>query len=170
MINKEGEKKMKNNYSKILNIIVSVGIGLTLALLAGLPFVLGALSKSPSLDMESKFIIIITMGIYICAIPYIIALFNLKKLCYHITSKNPFSKSIPKIINNIAYCALSEVVLFNLMNILLYLIYDIYLYALTILPCVLVSFVSLAIGVFALVSSKLFEMTIDIKDENDRTI
>ena len=161
---------MKNNYSKILNIIVSVGIGLTLIMLAGLPFILGALSKSASINMESKYVIIITGGIYICAVPYVIALFNLKKLCLHITSKNPFSESIPKLINNIAYCSFSEVILFNLMNIIFYFIFNIYFYALTILPCVLITFLSIAIGVFALVSSKLFEMTIDIKDENDRTI
>lgn len=161
---------MKNNYSKILNIIVSVGIGLTLIMLAGLPFILGALSKSASINMESKYVIIITGGIYICAVPYVIALFNLKKLCSHITSKNPFSESIPKLINNIAYCSFSEVILFNLMNIIFYFMFNIYFYALTILLCVLITFLSLAIGVFALVSSKLFEMTIDIKDENDRTI
>ncbi|WP_434796486.1 DUF2975 domain-containing protein [Terrisporobacter vanillatitrophus] len=161
---------MKNNYSKILNIIVSVGIILTLIMLAGLPFILGALSKSASINIESKYITVMTVSIYICATPYVIALFNLKKLCSHITSKNPFSESIPKLINSIAYCSFSEVILFNLMNIIFYFVFNIYFYALTILPCVIVSFLSLAIGVFALVSSKLFEMTIDIKDENDRTI
>lgn len=161
---------MKNNYSKILNIIVSVGIILTLIMLAGLPFILGALSKSASINIESKYITVMTVSIYICATPYVIALFNLKRLCSHITSKNPFSESIPKLINNIAYCSFSEVILFNLMNIIFYFVFNIYFYALTILPCVIVSFLSLAIGVFALVSSKLFEMTIDIKDENDRTI
>lgn len=161
---------MKNNYSKILNIIVSVGIILTLIMLAGLPFILGALSKSASINIESKYITVMTVSIYICATPYVIALFNLKKLCSHITSKNPFSESIQKLINSIAYCSFSEVILFNLMNIIFYFVFNIYFYALTILPCVIVSFLSLAIGVFALVSSKLFEMTIDIKDENDRTI
>ena len=48
---------MKNNFSKILNIIVSIGIGLTLILLAGVPFILGALSKSSEIVIESKFII-----------------------------------------------------------------------------------------------------------------
>lgn len=168
--NKKGEKKMKNNFSKILNIIVSVGIGLTLILLAGVPFILGALSKSSEIAIEPKFIIIITGGIYICAIPYIIALLNLKKLCTHITSKNPFSKSVPKHINNIAYCAFSEVIIFDVMNIIFYFAFNIYLYAITIFSCIIVSFLSLAIGVFALVSSKLFEMTIEIKDENDKTI
>ncbi|WP_018592689.1 DUF2975 domain-containing protein [Terrisporobacter glycolicus] len=161
---------MKNSYSKILNIIVSAGIILTLIMLAGLPFILGALSKSASINIESKYVTVMTVGIYICAAPYVIALFNLKKLCSHITSKNPFSQSIPKLINNIAYCSFSEVILFNLINIIFYFVFNIYFYALTILPCVIVSFLSLAIGVFALVSSKLFEMTIDIKDENDRTI
>ncbi|MCC3866890.1 DUF2975 domain-containing protein [Terrisporobacter mayombei] len=161
---------MKNNYSKILNIIVSVGIILTLIMLAGLPFILGALSKSTSINIESKYITVMTAIIYICATPYVIALFNLKKLCSHITSKNPFSESIPKLINNIAYCSFSEVILFNLMNIIFYFIFNIYLYAFAILPCVIVSFLSIAIGVFALISSKLFEMIIDIKDENDRTI
>lgn len=161
---------MKNNYSKILNIIVLVGICLTLILLAGFPFILGALSKSSSMNVESKFIVIISLGIYICAVPYIIALFKLKRLCSHITSKNPFCESIPKLITNIAYCAFSEVFLFNIMNILFYLIFDIYFYGITILLCILITFLSIAIGVFALVSSKLFEMTLDIKDENDRTI
>ena len=155
---------MKKNYSKILNIIVVVGIILTLILLAGIPFILGALSKSLDINIQSKFIINITVGIYICALPYVTALFNLKKLCTHMT------KSIPKYINNIAYCALSEVVIFNLMNIIFYFAFDIYLYAITILSCILVSFLSLAIGVFALVSSKLFERVIEIKDENDKTI
>lgn len=85
---------MKNNYSKILNIIVSVGIVLTLITLSALPFILGAYSKNAAINLESKYVTTITMGIYICAIPYVVAL----------------------------------------------------------------------------VSSKLFEMTIDIKDENDRTI
>ena len=60
---------MKNNYSKILNVIVLVGIGLTLVLLAGLPFILGALSKSSSINIQSQYALIITGGIYICAIP-----------------------------------------------------------------------------------------------------
>ena len=67
---------MKKNYSKILNIIVVVGIILTLILLAGIPFILGALSKSLDINIQSKFIINITVGIYICALPYVTALFN----------------------------------------------------------------------------------------------
>ena len=56
------------------------------------------------------------------------------------------------------------------MNVVFYFVFDIYFYAITILSSIIVSFLSLAIGVFALVSSKLFKKVIEIKDENDKTI
>lgn len=161
---------MEKFYSKVLNIIVSVGIVLTILLLAIIPFVLGALSKSSDIGIQYQNIIVITLGIYICAIPYIAALLNLKKLCTYITGEESFSRNIPKYINKIAYYALSEVIIFNLMNVVFYFVFDIYFYAITILSSIIVSFLSLAIGVFALVSSKLFKKVIEIKDENDKTI
>ena len=161
---------MEKFYSKVLNIIVSVGIVLTILLLAIIPFVLGALSKSAEIGIQYKYVIVMTVGIYICAIPYIAALLNLKKLCTYITGEESFSRNIPKYINKIAYYALSEVIIFNLMNVVLYFVFDIYFYAITILSSIIVSFLSLAIGVFALVSSKLFKKVIEIKDENDKTI
>ena len=54
--------------------------------------------------------------------------------------------------------------------VLLYYIFDIYLYGLTIILAIVVSFVSLAIGFLSLVLSKLFDMAIEIKEENDKTI
>ena len=49
----------------------------------------------------------------------------------------------------------------------MYFAFGIYFYAIIIFSSVIVSFISLAIGVFALVSSKLFERVIEIKDENE---
>lgn len=161
---------MEKFYSKVLNIIVSIGIVLTILLLAIIPFVLGALSKSAEIGIQYKYVIVMTVGIYICAIPYIAALLNLKKLCTYITGEESFSRNIPKYINKIAYYALSEIIIFNLMNVVFYFVFDIYFYAITILSSIIVSFLSLAIGVFALVSSKLFKKVIEIKDENDKTI
>lgn len=161
---------MEKFYSKVLNIIVSIGIVLTILLLAIIPFVLGALSKSAEIGIQYKYVIVMTVGIYICAIPYIAALLNLKKLCTYITGEEAFSRNIPKHINKIAYYALSEIIIFNLMNVVFYFVFDIYFYAITILISIIVSFLSLAIGVFALVSSKLFKKVIEIKDENDKTI
>ena len=56
------------------------------------------------------------------------------------------------------------------LQVLLYYIFDIYLYGLTIILSIIVSFVSLAIGFLSLVLSKLFDMAIEIKEENDKTI
>ncbi|HBG4942189.1 DUF2975 domain-containing protein [Clostridioides difficile] len=52
---------------------------------------------------------------------------------------------------------------------ILYYCYDVYLYAITIISEVIVSFVSLSIGFFTLVLSILFKKIIDIKDEKDKT-
>ena len=160
----------KLNNSKILNTIITTGITLTLLLLILIPLFLTAMFKTDSSFMKSNLVTIISIGIYICAIPYVLALIYLKKLCKLITDKNPFSKDIPNIIRKIAYCSFSELILFNLVNLYLSYFYGVYLYALTIMSCLLVSFISLSIGFFALVSSKLFEITLGIKDENDKTI
>ena len=49
---------MEKFYSKVLNIIVSVGIVLTILLLAIIPFVLGALSKSAEIGIQYKYVIV----------------------------------------------------------------------------------------------------------------
>lgn len=160
----------KNRNSKILNSIVLLGIVITLLMLIGTPLALTAMFKTNKELMDSNFITTITVLIYICAAPYVGALVLLKKLCKLMSNKNPFSREIPRLIKKIGMCAFSEVLLFNGAIIVAYYIYDIYLYALTIVPCIIVSFVSIAIGFFALVSANLFEMSIDIKEENDKTI
>ncbi|WP_438824862.1 DUF2975 domain-containing protein [Bacillus sp. JJ722] len=39
-----------------------------------------------------------------------------------------------------------------------------------VIPCIIVSFVTLTTGLLSLVFSSLFETAIDIKNENDQTI
>lgn len=105
-----------------------------------------------------------------CAIPYVVSLFILKKLCKLVEINKSFSKEIPKYLKNISICAFSEIFIFNFVLLILYYFYDMYLYAITIIPSVIVSFVSLAIGFLTLVLSILFKKIIEIKDENDKTI
>lgn len=160
----------KDRNSKILNSIVLLGIIITLLMLIGTPLVLTAMFKTDQELMSTNFITTITLLIYACATPYVGALVLLKKLCKLMSNNNPFSREIPRLIKKIGMCAFSEVILFNGAVIAAYYIYDIYLYALTIMPCIIVSFVSIAIGFFSLVSANLFEMSIEIKEENDKTI
>ena len=57
---------MKKNYSKILNIIVVVGIILTLILLSGIPFILGALSKSSDIYTVKIYNKYNSRNLYLC--------------------------------------------------------------------------------------------------------
>ncbi len=162
---------MKKDFnSKILNSIVLVGIILTLLALLATPVILTAMFKSGLGVVGSNMPIYISIGIYICAIPYVLSLFILKKLCKKILIGQPFSKEIPKYLKQISICAFSEILIFNTIQVAIYYIFDIYLYGLTIMSSIIVSFISLAICFLGLVLSKLFEMAIEIKDENDKTI
>ena len=157
---------MKKDYSSnILNSIVVIGIILTLIALLAMPLILTAMLKSGLGIVGSSLPMNISIVIYICAAPYVIALFILKKLCKIVAIKQPFSRDIPKYLKKISICAFSEILIYNIVQVL-----DIYLYGLTIILAIVVSFVSLAIGFLSLVLSKLFDMAIEIKEENDKTI
>lgn len=160
----------KDFSSKILNKIVLVGIILTLLALLSMPIILTAIFKSNFSIVGSSIPTKISIGIYICAIPYVIALFLLRKLCKMIAINKPFSEKIPRYLKQISICAFSEILIYNAIQLVLYYVFNIYLYGLTIVLAIIVSFVSLAIGFLSLVMSKLFEMAIEIKDENDKTI
>ncbi|RDY23200.1 DUF2975 domain-containing protein [Romboutsia maritimum] len=162
---------MKKDFSsKILNNIVLVGIVLTVLALLITPLGITAIFKSQLGITESNIPIVISIGIYICAIPYVVSLILLKKICKFIAIKEPFSMNIPIYLKKISICAFSEILIFNAVQIGLYYFFDIYLYAISIIPAIIVSFVCLAIGFLSIVLGKLFEMAIEIKDENDKTI
>lgn len=160
----------KNTSSKILNNIILAGIVLTILALLFLPLGITAFFKSNFGIVGGNIPMILSTGVYICAIPYLIALFALKKLCNLIATKNPFSREIPYYLKTISICAFSEIFLFNVIQLFLCYFFNVYLYALNIIPAIIVSFVCLAIGFLSLVLGKLFNMAIDIKEENDKTI
>lgn len=156
--------------SKILDRIIIIGIILTIATLLFLPLGITAMVKSGFGITRSNIPMIISISVYICAIPYVFALFLLKKLCGLVSKKDSFSIKTPVYLKKIAICSFSEIFIFNAVQIGLYYLFDIYLYVITVILVVVVSFISLAIGFLSLVLSKLFEIAIEIKDENDKTI
>ncbi|RDY25103.1 DUF2975 domain-containing protein [Romboutsia weinsteinii] len=160
----------KDISSKILNGIVLVGIVLTLLLLAIIPLGLTATFKSGFGVVGSDMPMIISIGIYICAVPYVYALVQLKKLCALVATKEPFSRNIPVYLKRISICAFSEILIFNTIVFISCYYFDMYMYALTVMSVVIISFVSLAIGFLSMVLGKLFDMAIEIKEENDKTI
>ncbi|WP_186785974.1 DUF2975 domain-containing protein [Paenibacillus agilis] len=165
---------MKNKtIAKVLNLIVLIGLSLTILSLLAAPLVFTAFAKSGlSLSgAELDYVVNIVIAvIYICAIPYVAALVDLKKVCKLIATGHPFSAKIPKCLKRISIYAASEVVLFNLITIVLFFAYDVYLYAATILPCIIISIVGVSIALLSFVFSKLYEQVVEMKEELDNTI
>ncbi|MEG1131580.1 MAG: DUF2975 domain-containing protein [Romboutsia sp.] len=162
---------MKNSMtSKILNIIVLLGITITCILLLGTPLIVTAFFKSNYSILDHRLVMIVVACIYLCGIPYVIALFNLKRLCGLIAKNNPFSDKIVKSLKQISICAFSEIFIF--IGCIWYLKnhVDFFEHSLWIGPFIAIAFVAITIGLLALVASELFKLFINIKDENDKTI
>ncbi len=100
--------------------------------------------KLETLNMEW----ILTACIYLCAVPYLIALFKFKRICKLLTSENSFSPIISKEFQALAICAFSEACIYLLSNIFLYVLFDFYLFAMTIIPLIVVIFISITVGFF----------------------
>ncbi|WP_397537938.1 DUF2975 domain-containing protein [Rummeliibacillus pycnus] len=161
---------MNKNIIKVTNGLVMAGIFLTLLALISLPLVMTAFFKSALSMTDTNLDMVVVIAIYICAIPYLIALFSLKKMCKLLLLNQPFSSDMPKQLKIISKCSFSELLLFNLTTLGLFIVYDIYLYAFTIVSCLVISFVSLVICLLSLVFANLFKTAIEIKNENDYTV
>lgn len=145
--------------AKILNILVTLGIILTLLGLIATPLITTAFFKSALLQPNSPLIIVIVACIYLCSVPYVIALIKLRKICNLIGENDLFSIDATKSLRIISICAFSEIILFDGCAIYLLCIYDVFLYALSIMPIILVTFISLVIGFIALSSAQFLEQT-----------
>ena len=162
---------MKNNFSqKSLNAIVNLGICITFILLLATPLITTAFFKSQFSLLESNLVINVVVCIYLFSIPYVIALFKLKKLCILIKKNHPFSMDSIKSLKVISICSFSEIIIFT--GCITYLKHsvDFFKYAIIGGPIIIVTFISLIIGFLFLVLCQLFEIVIKIKDENDKTI
>ncbi|KEJ01363.1 hypothetical protein N494_10455 [Clostridium botulinum A2B7 92] len=156
--------------SKVLNGLVIVGIILTILALISTPLVLTAFLKTSGMKLEtSNMEWILTACIYACAVPYLIALFRFKRICKLLTSKNSFSPIISKEFQALAICAFVEACIYLLSNLFLYLLFDFYLFAMTIVPLIVVIFVAITVGFLFLIMSSIFKTAAEIKEENDLT-
>ncbi|CAH2215408.1 DUF2975 domain-containing protein [Tepidibacter aestuarii] len=162
---------MKNNFnSKILNMIVILGISITCILLLGTGFITTAFFKSQFSLIDHSLVISVTICIYLCAIPYIIALFGLKRLCSLVVKNNPFSMQIVKSLKVISICSFSEIIIF--IGCVNYLKHSVEFFKYTVwgAPIIALTIICLTIGFLCLVLSQLFKIAIKIKEENDKTI
>lgn len=166
----EVDSMKPNVYSKLLNAIVIAGIVVTFMLLLGTPLIVTAFLKVMLVPRETVSIVAVTACIYICALPYVIALFKLKKLCSLIVKNNPFSHDSVKSLKVIAACAFVEVAAF--VCCIKYLKHTVAFFKHFAYggPMIVIAFFSVLIGFICLVLSQLFDSAIKIKEENDFTI
>lgn len=156
--------------SKLLNGLVITGIILTVLALLATPLVISALLKVFFRELVgTNAVLYLTGSIYICAIPYLVALFKLKSIGELFSSENSFSPNIAKEFHVIAICGFSEAGLFLLANLFLYFIGGLYFYALTMVPVIIVPFISITAGLLSLVMSNVFKIASEIKEEIDQT-
>jgi len=160
----------KISFPKVLHMIVILGITLTCIVLLGTGALVTAFFKSQFSLLDGKLVMIVTTCVYLCAIPYVIALFKLKKLSSLVVKNNPFSKESVKSLKVISICAFSEIIIF--IGCTSYLKHSVEFFKYIVLggPYIVLTFLCLTIGLLCLVLSQLFEIAIEIKEENDKTI
>lgn len=162
---------MKNNFNpKILNTVVTIGISITLILLLATPFITTAFFKSQFSLLDNRLVTVVAACVYLCATPYVIALFKLKKLSSLVLKNNPFSIESVDSLKVISICSFSEIIIFIACT--KYLTHSVEFFKYTVLggPIIVVTFICVTIGFFCLVLSELFNIAIKIKEENDKTI
>lgn len=153
-----------------LKLILMFGIIITLILLIGTPMIVTAFFKSQYGLLDQALMLSVSACIYICAVPYVISLFKLKKLANLVVENTPFSSESVKSLKVIAICSFSEVILF--ITCVSSLKYSVAFFQYTVFggPIIVVTFICITIGLLCSVLARLFEVAIEIKTENDQTI
>lgn len=154
----------KNFSSTILNNIVSIGIFITLILFLLIPLLFNYFFKNTLGLVGGNISLFVSTGVYICIIPYLIALITLKKLCRLIYNENPFSRKTTYLLKTISLCAFSEFFIFNMVQLFLCNLFNVYLYSINVIPTALISFISLFIGLFSLVLCNINSKILKIKN------
>ncbi|WP_032121219.1 DUF2975 domain-containing protein [Clostridium amazonitimonense] len=162
---------MKNDFiPKVLNIIVILGISITCIFYLTNPLIIKAFLKNHYSMTNHELVVTISTCIYLLGVPYIIALFKLKKLCDLVVKNNPFSIESVKSLKIISMCSFMELLL--IIGCEKYLDYSIagFKNIPLGLPIAALTIICLTIGFLCIVLSQLFEIAIKIKEENDETI
>lgn len=155
----------------VLNTVVILGIIFTLIVLAGVPFIAAAFFKSSEFGGLHPYEWEITVfSVYACAVPFVIALFKLKKVCSLLFTQEAFSQKVAGKLRTIGICAFVEAGVFLAVQIVAGITLGLYqLLALYYIPCAVVLFICIALGFLLLVISDVFKKAAEIKEENDLT-
>jgi hypothetical protein len=145
--------------ARTMNFLVFIFLILTLLAFFTMPFLVHHYIKMASGDPLNP-AWVLTIFMYVTAVPFFILLMKVKKLCKNLLENEPFTKSSIKALNMISICAFSDFVLYAIGTI-------------SILKNVLSLTLMVAafmIGLVSLLLSHLVKDAMEIKEENDYTI
>lgn len=162
------DKKIKTE-KIVLNGLVIAGIVLTLLAVLASPFIIVAIIKAGEFSALPPYTwILTTASVYVCAVPYLAALIELKLICSRIFTDKAFSMGTAKKFRNIGICAFAELLIFSVDQAVLCSMLAVYeLMGLYYLPVFVFVFVCIVAGVLAFAMSGVFKRAADIKKEND---
>lgn len=162
------DKKIKTE-KIVLNGLVIAGIVLTLLAVLASPFIIVAIIKAGEFSALPPYTwILTTASVYVCAVPYMAALIELKLICSRIFTDKAFSLGTAKKFRNIGICAFAELLVFAVDQAVLCSMLGIYeLMGLYYLPVFVFAFVCVVAGVLAFAMSGVFKRAAVIKEEND---
>lgn len=163
---------MKDNFtSKILNIILIIGIIITIALMVFSPFIIAAFLKVSQIGTGDDFMFYsIVIAFLILALPYVVALIKLRTLSGLASKNAPFTQKSVNSLKIISICAFLEIILFvicaNIIKHTFIVFNDVLLTA----PTIFIGFICITLGLVFAVLAQLFNKAKELKEENDMTI
>lgn len=161
--------------SNILYYLVKIGLAITILGLLVFPGIFTTFLKivyidgSPIIPKETSFIIGI-ISFYILYIPYTIIIIHLNKIVNLLKKEEYYNSIIVKRLKKISLIFLILSVLYPLINIFLYYGFNIFLYAFTVIPSIILPFLGIVLSLLFFIAAKFYENTIAIKEENDLTV
>lgn len=157
-----------------LHTIVTIGLILTIIFLLLFPLLFtGFIKELGSSHINIDMIKMRNIGLisfYILSIPYLGIIINTRRITKLFKDGDLFNRLIVRLTKVISILSFSIGIIYIVINLVLYFKFKIYLYSLTILPIVIITFISLFLGVLFLVISFIYNKVICIKEENDMTI
>lgn len=131
-----------------LRVLWGTGLVLTALALIATPFILGASFKHSDPPLGVYSLLTGSAAIYCCSIPYIIGLLaGLRIINLLVPEKTDISNLVLNL-KVLSYCSYSFSLIFLMVQVLFYSVYDFYMYAITVLPTLIIVLSGVTLGVF----------------------
>lgn len=135
----------------ILRFLWVLGLVLTAIALAVMPFVFGATFKSAELPPGEYDVLIATFLAYCCAIPYAMGLLTGLRIINLLACPNTDISNLVIKLRYLSYCFYSFSVIYLVIQLVLSCVYNVYMYALTIFPTIIIVLSGATLGVLSTV-------------------